>query len=74
MKCFRVARQFDLFFVTNSSMEDSYLKSPEAVCAHFKVNPLKGLSSQQVTEQRKIYGSNGKCWWQILHICQRSYG
>ncbi|KAI9290256.1 SERCA-type calcium-translocating P-type ATPase [Umbelopsis sp. AD052] len=39
-------------------MEDSYLKSPEAVCAHFKVNPLKGLSSQQVTEQRKIFGSN----------------
>ncbi|KAH8553313.1 SERCA-type calcium-translocating P-type ATPase [Umbelopsis sp. PMI_123] len=39
-------------------MEDSFLKSPEAVCAHFKVNPLKGLSSQQVTEQRKIYGSN----------------
>jgi len=39
-------------------MEDSYLKTPEAVCAHFNVNPQKGLSSEQVIEQRKIYGSN----------------
>jgi hypothetical protein len=45
--CLRVAGLTD-FSLSNSSMEDSFLQTPEEVCAHFRVNPLKGLSSAQV--------------------------
>ncbi|KAI8066433.1 SERCA-type calcium-translocating P-type ATPase [Gongronella butleri] len=39
-------------------MEDSFLKTPEEVCTHFKVSPQYGLTDTQVKDQRRKFGAN----------------
>ena len=42
-------------------MEQAYLRSTSDVLKHFNVAEAAGLSSSQVAESRKQYGSNCKC-------------
>lgn len=41
-------------------MEQSYTKSAAEVLKHFNVREARGLSSQQVKDNRTLYGSNCK--------------
>lgn len=55
-------------------MEDAFIKTPEEVCTYFKVSPQLGLTEEQVIEQRKKFGRNGKKKYEIdrLEIYTRS--
>lgn len=41
-------------------MDNSFVKTPEEVCRYFNVDNTLGLKTNQVKEQQKKFGKNGK--------------
>lgn len=41
-------------------MDNSFVKTPEEVCQYFDVDSTLGLKANQVKEQQKKFGKNGK--------------
>lgn len=41
-------------------MDNSFVKTPEEVCQYFHVDSTLGLKANQVKEQQKKFGKNGK--------------
>jgi P-type Ca2+ transporter type 2A len=40
-------------------IEAPWVKTPQAILAHFGVDPYNGLSENQVTKHAEKYGKNG---------------
>jgi Ca2+ transporting ATPase len=40
-------------------MEASWTKSPEDILEHFRVDPVRGLTSDQAAKHSELYGKNG---------------
>jgi len=53
-------------------MDQSWAATKEAACAHFSVQPEKGLTENQIVQNRKKYGKNelppeeGKSLWELI--------
>lgn len=47
-------------------MDDGHAKTVEEVLSHFKADPERGLSLDQVKEYQKKYGPNGEFWLATL--------